>query len=86
MELPIKLAVAIILGIIVLAAMSIFLINTSKPMPEHVDLQKAYYRGCEILAKNGCNFDITVEGRNFKDIINELGYSKDDVKKQCCIS
>lgn len=86
MEIPTKYLVAIILGVVVLVAITVLLIGVVKPVPEEINLEKSFQRGCAILARNNCNFDIVVDGKNFRDIINELGYSEDLVRNKCCIS
>ncbi len=84
METVSRRVVAIILGVVVMAALVILLVNVFKPVPTEIDLQKAYQRGCGILATNKCNFDIIVDGMEFKEIIKKLGYSEKTVREQCC--
>lgn len=86
METAMKPLLAIIFGIIVLVAVVMLLTNVSKNVPKQTKAQELFQRGCNILAKNGCNFDIYVDGKNFTEVIQELGYSKETVKNQCCIS
>ena len=86
MEIPTKYLVAIILGVIVLTAIIILLIETISPVPGEIELEKSFQRGCAILAKNNCDFNIVVDGKNFRDIIKELGYSEESVRKRCCIT
>ncbi len=86
MELSSKYLVAIALGMIVLAVLIIFLIPPSKNVPKTISQEHAFQRGCYILQRNGCDFDIVIDGKNFRDIINEMGYSEDAVRRQCCIT
>ena len=85
MEIPTKYLVAIILGVMVLVAITMLLISTAKPVPEEIELEKSFQRGCSILARNNCDFNIVVDGKNFKDIIKKLGYSEESVRKRCCV-
>ncbi len=83
MELPAKYLVAMVLGMIVLLALTFWLTQSPRSLVK-LDLQKSFERGCYILSQNGCNFDIVVDGMEFKEIIKKLGYSEEAVREYCC--
>ncbi len=82
MELHVKYLVAIILAVVVLLAL-VSLLTQSIPV-EDVELHAKYQKGCQILARNGCDFNFEVDGMEFREILEELGMREEDVRKACC--